>query len=64
MRWNLGWHPPLANVLWIILNSRGEGFRRPIFDWAHEDGIAVIVVGYQQVVVATGGWLWESSRLV
>jgi hypothetical protein len=35
-----------------------------VAQWAHEDAVAVIVVGYQDVVVAFAGRLGKSSGLV
>jgi hypothetical protein len=35
-----------------------------VAQWAHEDAVAVIVIGYQDVVVAVAGQLGQSSSLV
>ena len=41
-----------------------DGFSCSVLDGAHEDAVTVIVIGYEEVVVAGAGRVWESSSLV
>ena len=47
-----------------IFDRCREALLGPVFDWAKEDVVTVIVVGYEEVVVASTGGDGEASCLI
>ena len=47
-----------------ILDCCGEALLGPVFDWAEEDVVTVIIIGDEEVVVASTGGDREASGLI